>query len=63
LGPVEAVEGPKNGMLAKFGFVKKTANTLSKSCFWKSGDVVQCGTALRIELRRCFNKNVILRGC
>jgi len=40
LGPVEAVKGPKNGMLAKCGFVKKTANTPLKKYFSKSGDVV-----------------------
>ena len=63
LGPVETVEVGKKCVSPKFGFVKKTANTLSKKYFSKNGDVVQCGTAFRIELRRRFSQNNFFGGC
>jgi hypothetical protein len=50
-------------MLAKFGFVKKTSNTLSKKYFSKSGDVVKSRAAFRSATRFRFLQNIFLGGC
>jgi len=53
----------KPGMLAKFGFVKKTANTPLKKDFSKSGDAVNSETTFRQALRRRFSQNNFFGGC
>ena len=50
-------------MLAKLGFVTKTANTPEKKYFLKSGDVVTTGSALHLAARRRFSQNMFLKGC